>query len=237
MTSILSAERSVQRSGVAAVTALGATFLLLSAVLQVVASLERWVVARGGDESTDMSIEDHRFDYIVPAEPWENVGAAAQWFGAGSLALAAGVVLLGLAGSRSAVRIALVVLAAGPFALAGIHAFASGLLGIPSALVVVVSSLLSLGVQVIAVVALGVHTMRESRLRGLALVLVAGSTIAGLLVATFVIAPMIAGYQSYDTTPWSETVVAVWTAVPGIVAVAAAVAAARRRPVENPDPA
>ena len=39
----------------------------------------------------DISIEDSRFDYWFPAAPWENLGAAAQLYGLGMIALAGGI--------------------------------------------------------------------------------------------------------------------------------------------------
>ncbi|TFD65402.1 hypothetical protein [Cryobacterium ruanii] len=58
-----------------------AGLLLGSAAIQLVASLERWVVLSDSWTRTDISIEDNRFDYSHPASPWKNLGTTAQFFG------------------------------------------------------------------------------------------------------------------------------------------------------------
>ena len=83
-------------SGRAAVTwsLAAATLILGSAALQLVASLQRWVVLRDSWTRADFTIEDHRFDCSFPADPWEHLGLTAQVFGAGSLLLGFGVVTM-----------------------------------------------------------------------------------------------------------------------------------------------
>jgi hypothetical protein len=65
-------------------------------VLQLTASLQRWVVFRGPRTADDTSVEDHRFDYSFPWHPWEPTGTAAQLFGAGTVLLALGVLVMPL---------------------------------------------------------------------------------------------------------------------------------------------
>lgn len=77
---------SVTGSLIAAVLFLG------SAVLQLMASLQRWVVFRSSLTPEDRSAEDHLYDYTWPSAPWTPIGTAAELFGVGTLILAPGVV-------------------------------------------------------------------------------------------------------------------------------------------------
>jgi hypothetical protein len=219
--------------------ALGAVGLLLaSAALQGMASFERWVPARNGWDRADISIEDHRLDYAFPADPWENVGTAAQLFGLGSILLALGVLAMAKtvssAGSparrwnEGGLEGMLVVVAAGSFALTGLHALLSGIVGAPTLLQHLPLQLLFGAVGFAGLIILAGRWLRASWPTALACLLLLGSSLPGYLVATFTIAPAVAGYQSHDTTPWTETIVAVWPALAAVAMCGAAGWAARR---------
>ncbi|KFF58459.1 hypothetical protein JF66_18420 [Cryobacterium sp. MLB-32] len=189
-----------------------------SAALQLIASLQRWVIVSAEWTRTDRLIEDHRFDYSYPADPWENVGTAAQLFGLGVILLAFGVVALARACRRLPDRgtTVVTVVVALAFGITGLHAVVSGLAGIPSpAQYLSVQLILSI-VQIIGLLFLGLRWLTVSWGAAIACVFLLGSTLPGYLAATFLIAPAIAGYQSYDTTPWTETIVAATTALAGL---------------------
>lgn len=203
-----------------------AALYLCSAAAQLLASLQRWVDARGSWSRSDRTVEDHLFDYSYPADPWENLGDAAQIFGVGYLMLALGVLVMGLGAERrrTAASTTLASLVAFSFAVDGGHALVSGLLGSPSPVQYVI--LLQLLVSLVgcgALIALGCLWLRNSPARAAACLFLLGATVPGYLVAAFIIAPAVAGYQSYDTTPFTETVVAASTAAAGIALAAAAV--------------
>lgn len=214
-----------------------AGLFLGSAALQVVASLQRWVMFRGSRGSGELSVEDHLFDYAFPTGTWENIGTTAQLFGAGTLMQALGILamvfgVLALpraAGRRSVVavvaKIVLAVLVAAWCGLTGAHALLSGVTGVPSPL----QHLWALDMVGFAgLVALGVLLGRRSWAAMAACVFLIGSTWVGYFVAAYLMAPTLAGYTSHDTTPWTETIVAASTVVAGIAMLFFAWATARR---------
>ncbi|KQQ21817.1 hypothetical protein ASF48_00755 [Rathayibacter sp. Leaf299] len=210
---------------------LAAAAFLASAALQLQAAVQRWLIVGEAGTPADRTIQDHLYDYSMPADPWVNVGAAAQVFGVATLLLAAGILALMRAlAPVSAVFRASAVAVAAVFALNGAHALVSGLLGAPTP---IGAPLLQMALSLIPVLGLGalaVRALGRSVALGVAFACLLGSTMPGVLLATFVIAPAVMGFQSHDTTPWSEAVTAVSTAAAGLAAlVGAAVGAIRAR--------
>jgi len=210
-----------------------AGLFLLSAALQLVASLQRWVTAAESWTREDRLVEDNLFDYSYPADPWEPLGTAAQYFGAGYLLLSLGVyALLRAAPSGQAARMRVpTMIVAGSLALDGGHALVSGLVDTPTPVqyVLVLQWLLSL-VACVCLVVLGAWWLRTSRAVGLACLFLLGVTVPGYLWSMYLLAPLITGYVSYDTTPWTETVVAGSAAAAGVSLIVAAGAAVLSRP-------
>ena len=233
--------RTARFGGTSAIWSLTAAGLFLgSAVLQLVASLQRWVVFRYS--RGEFELEDHLYDYTIPWHPWENIGTAAQFFGAGILLLALGVIAMALGvlamprpttTRHPAVDIllgvfdlVLAILVAGWFVISGAHALISGLNNTPSPL----AQYLTLGwVGVVGVIVLCVRWARRSPAATMACLFLLGSTMLGYFIATYQIAPIFAGYISHDTTPWTETIVAVWTAAAGVAMIVAAGDASSRK--------
>lgn len=202
-----------------------ACLFLVSAALQLIASLQRWVTFSGSWTRTDRLIEDNVFDYSYPADPWENVGTAAQYFGAGYLSLSLGVVTMLLAAPalQTARTRVLAVIVAASFALDGGHALVSGLINTPTPVqhVLALQWLFSL-VGCACLIALGALWLRIWRPGALACLFLLGATVPGYLWAMYALAPLITGQESYDTTPWTETVVAGSTAAAGVSLLVAA---------------
>jgi hypothetical protein len=230
-------ERTVRFPWVSATGSLiVAALFLASAVLQVVASLERWVVFRNSLRPGDVSAEDHLYDYNFPYDPWEPIGTAAQVFGVGVLVLALGILLMPLALSTRlptrrpwfwvlvVIECVLALAVAGSFVIRGVHAIASGITGAPSPLqsTGALDWIAFIGLIVLAVM------WWNSRAAVITCFFLIGSTGMGLLVAAFVIAPIVAGGTSHDTTPWTETVVAASTAAAGIAMIVGARDLSRR---------
>jgi len=210
-----------------------AGLFLGSAMLQIVASLERWVVLKDSATRTDTSIEDHRFDYSYPADPWENLGTTAQLFGVGLLLVALGILAMSRVARNGRAERILSFVTAASFGIAGVHALGSGLLGVPSPLQFLPVQVLLGLVGFVGLIILAARWMRTARAVSVSCVLLLGVTLPGYLLATFQIAPVLAGYQSHDTTPFTETIVALSTAAAGVAMLVAAGAAAlsRRRRV------
>jgi hypothetical protein len=209
-----------------------AGLFLGSSVLQLIASLQRWVTFSDAWRPGEPLIEDNLFDYSYPADPWQNLGTAAQYFGAGYLLLSLGVyALLRAAPAHRNGRLrVLALIVVSSFALDGGHALLSGLFDAPTPIqhVMAVLWLLSL-VAFGCLIVLGVMWVRTSWAVSLACLFLLGATVPGYLWAMFTLAPLITGYQSHDTTPWTETVVAASTAAAGVsVLLAAGVAAISR---------
>lgn len=208
-----------------------AGLFLGSGLLQLVASLERWFVLSASWTRGDHSIEDHLFDYSYPADPWQNLGTTAQVFGVGLLLLALGILAMARAVPRRGghVERMLTLATAVSFGLTGLHAFVSGLIGVPSPLQLLpVQMLLSL-VGFVGLLVLGARWVRASWSASVSCLLLLGATLPGYFLATFQIAPMLLGYQSHDTTPFTETIVTASTAGAGILMLLAAGTAELRR--------
>ncbi|MBP2413429.1 hypothetical protein JOF48_002228 [Arthrobacter stackebrandtii] len=211
-----------------------AALFLVSAALQLAASLQRWVVFRGAGPHEEFRGEDHLYDYFFPLDPWQNVGWAAQAFGAGTLAQALGVALMAAAmllmpaapsgGRALGVEIAAAALVTASFGFIGTHA-------LMSASTDTASPLQHFGaitwMPLAGLLVLGVRWLARAPAVAAACVFLLGSTVPGYLVAAFLIAPFAAGYISHDTTPWTETVMASTTAAAGISLLVAARAARR----------
>jgi hypothetical protein len=210
-----------------------AGLLLASAGLQLVASLQRWATFRDSWTRNDRLVEDHLFDYSYPEDPWEHLGTTAQFFGAGYLLLALSLlaILQALPSRPGATARVLTIVGVTSFGLVGAHALISGILGVPTPLQNALPLLWLLCLVGLA----GLLVVAATQLHASGAILVTclflvGTTVVGYLAAAFIIAPMIAGYQSYDSTPWTETVVAASTAAAGLsMLVGAGVAAIVRR--------
>ncbi|TDX78935.1 hypothetical protein EDF35_2158 [Rathayibacter sp. PhB151] len=207
---------------------LAAALLLGAALLQLQASLQRWVTASEGWTRTDRSVEDHLFDYMIPADPWEPLGTAAQVHGVGLLLVAIALPVSARAiGGGGLLRLS-ALLVAGVLGLSGLHGVLSGLIGAPTPLQLPFLQMMLGLVPVVGLGALAAKAHRRSVGAALAYACLLGSTLPGLLIATFVVAPAITGYQSFDTTPWTETVVAATVAAAGCAMLGAAAVLALR---------
>lgn len=216
-----------------------AVLFMASAVLQHLASIQRWVVLRGQRPGNELTVEDHELDYSFPADPWETIGTAAQLFGAATLLQAVGVLAMAL-GVLAVPRVApnrigivaepaLALLVAAAFAVMGAHALISGINGAPSDLQhsrVLAPLMVWCGFGGLAALAWLWSGM--SRAASVACVFLVGSNMFGAAIANFTVAAMIAGYVSHDTTPWLESVVAGTSAAAALAMVFAAGTVVRR---------
>jgi hypothetical protein len=234
------ASRSVLRPRSAS-SFLASALLAGAALLQAWASWMRWADAAGSWSRTDYSVVDHRFDYLFPSAPWENVGAAAQAAGAGYLLAALAVAVLAVgAGSAPVLRGIVLWGFSLPTALIGLHALWSGVIASVSPMVAwagAAGGVLQLPLacaQLVGLVALGALLSRRpgwaSVLGVLAAALLAlAYTALGEIAAQFAIAPALGGTPSQDSTSFYELVLAGAAALAAL-ALAAVGAASRRVP-------
>lgn len=197
----------------------GAGLLLVaSGALMYVASWQRWAgpCPWGESDSAPCTLrQDHRYDFIVPAAPWDPVGDAAQLAGCSLLVLALALVLLpwALTGRRpgvvSAVALAGAVLAT---VAMGVATLRSGLVG---SVVEPAAPDLAGYVWVFVPPALLVRFAIGARgwSRAAAVWIILGSPVVAMF--TYAIGP-------YDAQPWYEATSGVLTAVGGLCLLGAA---------------
>lgn len=212
-----------------------AALFIASSALQLLASRERWVLARADLPADDVTYENHLYDYVWPAEPWQNVGVAAELAGIAILALAAGFAVLSYAvpAAGRSWTIAAILTVVLPLAVTGTHAIVSGIAGAPSPLarepILAVLTLLPF----LGLVAVAIRWAPRAPLAALACLPLLAMTMPGYLLALFVVAPVLAGYSSHDTTPGTEAIVAVCVALAALPLLGGAIfrGFARRRAV------
>lgn len=196
--------------------------LIGSGVLMIVSARERWWPAcRLGDFDAPDCItrQDHLYDFLPPTQPWIPVGAAAE-IGAGALLLL-GLALLFLpwllgGNHRAALTLPLGALLAATMLAVAVMTGRSGFSG---------RVVEGPGLQwvfwlwILSPVALFVTWISSETAdprpgtpwRLWVVVFVSASTPFG----EFFLAPVLLGYGSYDTTPWSEAVSGVFLVAAG----------------------
>lgn len=199
--------------------------LLASAALFVTAAAQRWWPAcRRGLFDTDacLRLQDHRFDYLVLSEPWTPVGQAAQLAGVAMLLLAgAGAVLpFVLAHGTLRLQVPTALAAAAAPAIQGVHAWTSGAAGQvqPSPASAAATTVWALAVPV-ALLAWAVRYRASDdgpHRRRWALALAVALT-ASTPVPLVLLGPLVVGYASHDTAPWSDAVIALPLAVAAVL--------------------
>ncbi|WP_445443727.1 hypothetical protein [Clavibacter sp. km1a] len=210
-----------------------AALLMGSALLQLHAATERWIVAATTRVFDDAGIQDGRFDHAFPSREWEPLGDAAETHGVGLLLLALAVVAVARAtGITGAAGLAGTAVIAATSAAVGAHALLSGITGTPSPLAGTYLPMLALsttGCVAVAVAVVRGRAPRGTAWDALGAVLVVGALPVGQLVALFAIAPVIWGGTYSDTPIHTESVVATSTACAGVAMLVSALLARHRR--------
>jgi hypothetical protein len=207
-----------------------AAFISLAGALSVAAAAQRWWPAcRRGDFDAVACIkaQDHLYDYVAPTAPWVPVGNAALLAGVALALLAVGVTLLPWLWlpRRPLVCLVVVVPALAVLVIGGLT-WNAGLgqeaLHVGVAPTILIWSFgLPVALAMAAVTSRDDHTaQRTTRWRVGITVLIAMATPLG--EAMF--APLLVGYMSHDSTPWTGAVTgvllvtagfAVWPATSG----------------------
>ncbi|MBD3925053.1 hypothetical protein IEZ26_10510 [Nocardioides cavernae] len=207
-----------------------AALIALAGALWVAAAAQRWWPAcklGDFDAVACIQLQDHLYDYVAPTAPWVAVGNAAQLAGVAMTLLAIGVTLLPWLWlpRRPLVCLAVafpalsVLLIGGSTWHAGLshEALAAGVL--PT--ILVWSFGLPIALALAAATSRDDHTARRTtRWRVVVTVLIAMAT----PLAELIFAPILLGYMSHDSTPWTGAVTgallvaagcAVWPATSG----------------------
>ncbi|GAA1410814.1 hypothetical protein AUR04nite_33460 [Glutamicibacter uratoxydans] len=208
-----------------------AGLLLLSAILQLAAAASRWLIHPEGLGGSAPMAQDGVYDYFLASEPFAMIPGTSLPFGIGMLLQAAVIVLLAaslhrsMPGTGDSLRRAELLVgfllgflaAAGP-ALIGYHALRIGLAGTAAGIFLLVepAGLYILAASASALLVLSIIALTRNVWAGIAMCFTVGSTLPGYLVASFLIAPLLAGDTSYDTTAGSEAIVAFSTLAAGL---------------------
>lgn len=199
--------------------------LAVSGCLMYAASSQRWsgACAWGQDEGTLCNrLQDHRYDIVLPGEPWEPVGVAAELAGCSLLAL--GLAFLALAPALTGRRPHLVTVVAS--AVVSLSLVDVGLATLRSGISGVVVRPLSgdLGVTgfLLALPVLLVVLAVQSRGWARAAAVL-------LFLATPVVAAFSYAVGSYDANPWWEAVSGILTAAGGACLLVAGAFSTRQR--------
>jgi len=230
-------ERRWLRATSALLPATSALLLAASGLLTIAAARERWwpaCTSGGFDDPQCLTRQDNAYDFVVPTDPWIPVGRAAELSGLATAALALAVGLLPwllarsrpLAASTASAALSL------PLVPVAVTAVVSGHTGValeapfllPAALwwffgwpftVIVVLCFVPL-----------LRTPGAARAQQTARGLLAALLCLSTPLSQVLLAPLVVGYHSHDTAPWTE---AVGGAVLVVAALALWPAAAHRR--------
>ncbi|WP_043670919.1 hypothetical protein [Clavibacter michiganensis] len=209
-----------------------AGLLAASALLQLDASLQRWVTAAASWDDPEAGVQDSRFDHSFPSTEWVQLGDAAGTHGLGLLLLALAVLPIArsvrISGRMGLVGTAVV---AATYAAIGAHALVSDLTGAPGPLAGTHLSTYLLNLAGCVAVAVAVARGRAplaTAWDALGGILLFGSGLVGQLVALYAIAPAIWGGTYSDTPIHTESVIATSTASASVAMLVAAVLAHHR---------
>lgn len=204
--------------GVAVARVWAAAALVASGALMYAASWQRWSAACpwGASESRACTVrQDHLYDFILPTEPWQPIGTAAQLAGAslvlGALALPGLAITMRPRRRPGPVMVLAVVVAVLATTDVGVATWRSGHHGVA---VPPLTDDLALSLWLLApfglLVWLGVAAWWGERARARAAIAIGLLLLGSPLVAAFSYA-----IGSFDANPWWEATMGVFTAAGG----------------------
>lgn len=211
----------------------GAAALVAAGALLMAASWTRWKGACGPglDSVACLTVQDHRFDYVLPSEPAGSIGLTTLFAGAAYVLLAAGLALV-FAAARSAVwaRVlqgVLVGSALGTGLVTLLSAGAGHSIGYEWVIVPWLMGPLLIATILADIVSQGDD---DAVMSDRAWCAWAGALVLAHPIIEFMLTPMMVRYQSHDTTPWDGMVGGAAFVLAGLVVLGGlARTAARRR--------
>jgi len=207
---------------------LAAFLFFASTLLQLRASYSRWITFAGTLRPTDRSIESHEYDYylqgFMPSERYLLIPDTGVPLGNGLLLQSVGIALLllcvltsGPVGAiRHCIQLLLGLLVMLSYMLIGYHALRTELEGTPPGTTGTGWSQLVILLGFIALVVLCVMSFRRFPGAAIAWFCLLGTTIFGYVMIDLFLAPVLTLYTSPDTTPGTETIMALTTAAAGL---------------------
>lgn len=209
-----------------------ALFFVASCWFQLSAAHARWITFPAGLDPSDLSVEDHLYDYYLASEPFLMIPGTSGPFGIGMLLQAAGVVLLTMcllslrprqSFRRGSLQLILGLLLSASCAIVGYESLLTFRNGTPpheSGSTALADTLLTLGF--FAAIGLCLLCARRCPALSLAVFFTLGTNVHGYIFACYIVAPLLTFYSSHDTTPGTETVVALSTGISGLLLLVAA---------------
>jgi hypothetical protein len=188
-----------------------AALLALAGALWVAAAVQRWWPAcprSDFDSAACIELQDHLYDYVAPTAPWVPVGNAAELAGVAMVVLAFGVAVLPWLWEpvRPLACLAVAVPAVAVL-LVGVWTWRAGLTHevvggavLPAILVWSFVLPLALSAAAVATSRDGRTPQRTRRWRVAAAVFLSLAT----PLAEVMFGPLLLGYMSHDSTPWTE---------------------------------
>ncbi|MGN0063806.1 MAG: hypothetical protein ACI379_06155 [Nocardioides sp.] len=209
----------------------------LSGSLMIAASAQRWAAPCPWGEPTSTPQcelrQDHRYDFLLPSDPWQPLGGAAQLAGWSLLVLAVAYLVLPwtlLRGGAGRLATAAGIVLAAATTDVGAATLRSGLAGSP---VDPVSGIAAVWIWALVAPAFLIllalpsalpdGTLDTRRPRGLA-----RAALVPLALATPIVAAFTYAVGSYDARPWWEAYNGALTATAGLCLLAAAAASHAR---------
>ncbi|MEU3330892.1 hypothetical protein ACF046_01170 [Glutamicibacter creatinolyticus] len=204
---------------------MAAALFFASAVFQQRASHARWVTALETQGPDSLSIESHEYDYYLPIAGYIPLPDTGVPLGIGLMLQSAGVFMLLLCLLSAArpsdkimlsLQLLLGLLVIPGYAIIGDNAIRSELAGVPADLNWSSPVLLTTEFAFVPLIDLCVLCWRWFPVLAVACFFLLGTTILGNIIIYLLVAPLVTGYTSHDTTPGTETIMALSTAAAGV---------------------
>lgn len=220
------ATRQMIDSGLAV---LAGFMFVLAGWMSIMAARLRWgpVCSAGFDNEPCVLIQDHRYDYTLPTEPWDPIPGASELAGASEILVGLALALV-CAAVRAAVwaRLLQAVLVLSVL-LVGVATLLSGRAGVPvepaTSVATWVAPLWMVAVPMalmVMVTQFSPGPVTERLMPASAWALGAGLLVLATPLPEYLVLSVVLGYTSHDTIPWTGAASGVMVVLAGVVLLA-----------------